>query len=39
VRQRSGLAHTADPSGKVHIGTNSAARTDALRRVPQWLAR
>lgn len=39
VRLRSGLANTADPSGKAHIGTNPAARNDALKRVPQWLAR
>jgi len=34
-----GLARTADPSGKAHRGTNPAARADALKRVPQWLAR
>jgi dienelactone hydrolase len=39
VRELSGLAHTADGSGKAHIGTNAAARTDALMRVPEWLAR
>ena len=36
---RTGLAHTADPSGRAHGGTNPAARSDALKRVPQWLAR
>jgi dienelactone hydrolase len=35
----SGLARTADPSGKAHRGTNPRARADALKRVPQWLAR
>ena len=39
LRLRTGLAHTADPSGKAHGGTNPAARSDALKRVPQWLAR
>jgi dienelactone hydrolase len=31
--------HTADPSGRAHRGTNPAARDDALKRVPQWLAK
>jgi dienelactone hydrolase len=39
VRLRTGLVNTADPSGKAHGGTNPAARNDALKRVPQWLAR
>jgi dienelactone hydrolase len=39
LRLRTGLAHTANPSGKAHGGTNPAARSDALKRVPQWLAR
>ena len=39
LRLLTGLAHTADPSGRVHSGTNPAARADALKRVPQWLAR
>jgi dienelactone hydrolase len=39
IRLRTGLANTADPSGKAHGGTNPAARSDALKRVPQWLAR
>jgi dienelactone hydrolase len=39
VRLRTGLAHTVDPSGRAHSGTNPAARSDALKRVPQWLAR
>ena len=34
-----GLARTADPSGKAHRGTSPSARADALKRVPQWLAR
>lgn len=39
LRLRTGLAFSADPSGKAHSGTNPAARSDALKRVPQWLAR
>jgi dienelactone hydrolase len=39
VRELTGLAYTADGSGRAHIGTNAAARTDALARVPEWLAR
>jgi dienelactone hydrolase len=39
IRMRTGLVNTADPSGRVHSGTNPAARGDALKRVPQWLAR
>jgi dienelactone hydrolase len=39
LRVRTGLAHAADPLGRVHSGTNPAARADALKRVPQWLAR
>jgi dienelactone hydrolase len=39
LRELSGLANTADGSGKAHVGTNAAARADALLRVPQWLAR
>ena len=36
---RSGIAFAASASGTVHSGTNRAARTDALQRVPEWLAR
>jgi dienelactone hydrolase len=39
VRELTGLTFTADGSGKAHVGTNPAARADAFRRVPQWLAR
>jgi dienelactone hydrolase len=39
VRELTGLANTADGSGKAHIGTNPAAREDALLRVSKWLAR
>jgi dienelactone hydrolase len=39
VRQRSGLAYTADGTGNAHIGTDPAARADAIQRVMGWLAR
>jgi dienelactone hydrolase len=39
LRLRTGLVNTADPAGKAHGGTNPAARNDALKRVPQWLAK
>jgi dienelactone hydrolase len=39
LQVRSGYAHAADRSGRVHLGTNATARADALNRVPQWLAR
>jgi dienelactone hydrolase len=39
VKLRTGLVNTVDPSGKAHGGTNPAARSDALKRVPQWLAK
>ena len=39
LRELTGLANTADGSGRAHIGTNAAARIDALMRVPEWLAR
>jgi dienelactone hydrolase len=39
VRLRTGLVNTADPSGHAHRGTDPTARKDALKRVPQWLAR
>jgi dienelactone hydrolase len=39
VRLRTGLVNTADPSGRAHGGTNPAARNDALKRVPLWLAK
>jgi dienelactone hydrolase len=37
-RTRSGLAYSADGTGVVHVGTNPAAREDALRRIPTFLA-
>lgn len=37
IRELTGLANTADGSGKAHVGTNAAARADAMLRVPEWL--
>jgi dienelactone hydrolase len=34
-----GVAASADGSGTVHLGTDPAARADALKRVPEWLLR
>jgi dienelactone hydrolase len=39
LRVRTGLAFSVDGSGRGHSGTDPAARADALRRVPAWLAR
>jgi len=39
LRQLTGLAYSADGSGRAHVGTNPAARADALKRVPEWLMR
>jgi dienelactone hydrolase len=38
-REREGLAFTANGTGKASIGTDPAAREDALLRVPAFLAR
>jgi dienelactone hydrolase len=39
LQRRSGYAYSTNGSGHVHTGTNAAARTDALYRVPKWLGR
>jgi dienelactone hydrolase len=39
IQVRTGHAFSTDGSGRVHTGTDASARADALRRVPQWLAR
>jgi dienelactone hydrolase len=39
ISQATGLAFSADGSGRAHSGTNPAARADAIKRVPEWLAR
>ncbi len=39
LQVRTGQAFSADGTGRVHSGTNPAARADARRRVPEWLKR
>jgi len=39
LRLRTGLTTAADGSGRAHVGTDPAARADAFKRVPQFLAR
>jgi dienelactone hydrolase len=39
VQMRTGYAFSVDGSGKVHTGTNPAARADAINRVQEWLSR
>jgi dienelactone hydrolase len=39
LTQRTGLAFSADGSGRAHVATHAGARADALKRVPEWLAR
>src|SRR5215813_429376 len=39
VHALSGLAYSADGTGRAHAGTNPPARGDAIRRVTQWLLR
>jgi dienelactone hydrolase len=39
VQEHTGYAFSTNGSGRVHTGTNTAARTDTLKRVPEWLAR
>jgi len=36
---RSGVAFAGGNSGAVHVGTNAAARADAIKRVAEWIAR
>jgi dienelactone hydrolase len=39
VRVITGLANSADGTGRAHVGTNAAARADAITRVTEWLRR
>ena len=39
LQELAGRAFSADGSGRVHVGTHHEARADAIRRVPEWLAR
>lgn len=38
LQQRSNVAF-APGAARVHVGTDAAARTDALKRVPEWISR
>jgi dienelactone hydrolase len=39
MQQRQGVVFATGGTGRVHVGTNAAARADALKRVAEWLAR
>jgi dienelactone hydrolase len=39
LQQRTGIALATGAAGRVHVGTDPAARNDAFKRVPEWLAR
>ena len=39
LTERTDIANSANPNGRVHIGTNAAARADVFKRVPEWFAR
>jgi dienelactone hydrolase len=39
LQERSGIANTPNPAGRVHSGTDAEARADAFKRVPEWFAR
>jgi dienelactone hydrolase len=39
LQQRNGVAVATGAISRVHVGTDTAARNDAFRRVPEWLAR
>lgn len=39
VQLRTGYIFSIDGTGRIHSGTNPAARADALKRVPAWLLR
>ena len=39
LQQRLNVALATGPIGRVHVGTGEAARADALKRVPEWIAR
>jgi dienelactone hydrolase len=39
LHELAGIANTTSPNGRVHVGTNLAARNDSIRRVQEFLAR
>lgn len=38
LQERTSIANTVIPTGRVHIATDAPARADALKRVTEWLA-
>jgi dienelactone hydrolase len=39
LQARTGVSFTAGSSAPVHVGTDAAARADAIKRVPEWISR
>jgi dienelactone hydrolase len=39
LHERIGIRNSPNPAGRVHIGTDAAARADAFKRVLEWFAR
>jgi dienelactone hydrolase len=39
LQQRTNVAFASGSVARVHVGTDLAARTDAIKRVPEWIAR
>jgi hypothetical protein len=39
LHERAGVAFAAGGSGRVHVGTDAAARADAQKRVSEWISR
>lgn len=39
VKSRRQIAFAQDPGGSATVGTNTEARADALKRIPQWFSR
>ena len=39
LQQRSGVAFASGGSGRVHVGSDAAARADAQKRVTEWISR
>jgi dienelactone hydrolase len=39
LQARTGVAFTAGNLGPVHVGTETTARADAIKRVPEWISR
>jgi dienelactone hydrolase len=39
LQARTGVSFSAGNSAPVHVGTDAAARADAIKRVPEWISR